>query len=595
MSEENITTQGSSAMIPASDSQASNETQRAQDSFFNVDASDKAQTADSGKSKGKGRNGKQESDGEGPFKRMTKSGFGRAVPIVLAAVLVAVAFAGAYSMRGGKARDADKSQVAMPDTPEKELNPPVDDAERQRRAEFANSEADAASKSGESYHAPFELNDKKERDTQPDTRNRTSLAGMRDFLAGNQGRPESFDRPSRPREDDQPAQQVVAQHNDSTAIDPNNVLPGLKTGAISPNEAPPIPSAPAQQQQQRQGQGQGKGQAANSAPSIQEQIQAARQAEAADYSAKIDAARAERDAYISAVQQTAQEQLSILLGSRQTGSVFNTMGLATGVQWIAPQPSAEQPETFLSPDANLGDTRYGRDMSRVLVGAGEMLYATLDAEVDTDDGDMVLATVRGGKFDGRRVMGAVENQEDNIRLRFSLMGGGGKGRPAFPIDAIALRTEDAKQGMADVKDRHLLTRLGAVAVSALLQGYGDAWSQTTGTTTVTSGGAVITTQEQEPTHRRVRANIAGRFGSTLANEFQREISRPTTYRVRAGKGFVLLFLSDLTANTVAGGSTLETDGLRQRYADVLDEEVRKTPSQAADRARTARNANKRVN
>ena len=277
----------------------------------------------------------------------------------------------------------------------------------------------------------------------------------------------------------------------------------------------------------------------------------------------------------------------MILWSSQTGSVFNTMGLATGVQWADPQPTAAQANA-LPLNANLSDSVMGVDMSRVLVGAGEMLYATLDAEVDTDDGDMVLATVRGGKFDGRRVMGAVENQEDNIRLRFTLMGGGGKGRPAFPINAIALRTEDAKQGMADVKDRHLLTRLGAVAVSALLQGYGDAWSQTTGTTTVTSGGAVITTQEQEPTHRRIRANIAGRFGTTLANEFQREISRPTTYRVRAGKGFVLLFLSDLTASTVANGSTLLANNL-------LDEDGKNPPSPARRQARTAtsRNASKK--
>lgn len=46
----------------------------------------------------------------------------------------------------------------------------------------------------------------------------------------------------------------------------------------------------------------------------------------------------------------------------------------------------------------------------LLIKTGTIMYATLDAEVNTDDGGDVLATIRGGKWNGSKLIGKIEQR-----------------------------------------------------------------------------------------------------------------------------------------------------------------------------------------
>ncbi|AYK20540.1 type IV secretion protein DotG (plasmid) [Aeromonas veronii] len=193
-------------------------------------------------------------------------------------------------------------------------------------------------------------------------------------------------------------------------------------------------------------------------------------------------------------------------------------------------------------DAHSPDT-LGDPSAKLLIKTGNMMYATLDSEVNTDDGGDVLATIRGGKWDGAKIIGRVEQGPNNIRLKFSTMAPQ-DGRPTMRINAVALREEDAKQGVADDIDHHTFERYTSLAVASLLSGYGRAYSTPVGTTVISPGGTVSTTTT-EPTNKQVIGMAVGEMGQAMAQEIRRGFNRPTTYSTPAQKGFGLFFMQDV--------------------------------------------------
>ena len=309
----------------------------------------------------------------------------------------------------------------------------------------------------------------------------------------------------------------------------------MPTGQATANQAGAAP-----QGTQYQGQGQ------NAQQNAQAEQQARQRLEQ-----ELKQAQAERDKYVAAMKEQVLKQAQSLFGEAGQGGL-NAQGSYSTVSYYpvnrnngggqggAGAGTATGPlpgMTRTAPDT-LGDPS-----AKLLIKTGNMMYATLDSEVNTDDGGDVLATIRGGKWDGAKIIGRVEQGPNNIRLKFSTMAPQ-DGRPTMRINAVALREEDAKQGVADDIDHHTFERYTSLAVASLLSGYGRAYSTPIGTTVISPGGTVSTTTT-EPTNKQVIGMAVGEMGQAMAQEIRRGFNRPTTYSTPAQKGFGLFFMQDV--------------------------------------------------
>jgi intracellular multiplication protein IcmE len=215
----------------------------------------------------------------------------------------------------------------------------------------------------------------------------------------------------------------------------------------------------------------------------------------------------------------------------------------TTVAYYTPKPGGNGNATGQTGNGN--NQKQGK--TSLVFKAGNVIYATLDAEVNTDDGGAVFATVRGGKWNGSKLIGKIEQGNDNIRLVFTTLTTQDDQRPSIPINAIAIRESDAKQGVAEYKDRHLIERYSSLVVASILSGIGKAASVSTGTTTTLPNGTTTTTQDAM-TDRRMAQIAIGEIGTNAGAEIRQGFSRPTTYITPANQGIGVIFLADVADN-----------------------------------------------
>lgn len=186
--------------------------------------------------------------------------------------------------------------------------------------------------------------------------------------------------------------------------------------------------------------------------------------------------------------------------------------------------------------ANVNDNR------KLLIKTADRTYAELDSELNTDDGSDVFATIRGGKWNGASIIGKIVHQPNNVSLRFTTLAPADN-RPTMKIEAVALRIEDGKLGMAETIDHHTLSRYSALGFASLLGGAGRAYSQPVGTSVVTNGQVITTTAP--PTDRQIIGAAIGELGTNAASEIRRGFDQKTTYKAPAQKGFILYFVQDV--------------------------------------------------
>jgi len=180
-----------------------------------------------------------------------------------------------------------------------------------------------------------------------------------------------------------------------------------------------------------------------------------------------------------------------------------------------------------------------------IIRTGNVLYAETLSEINTDNGSDAMAVIRGGAWDGSKLIGRVENRPNNIGVKFTTLAPQ-DGRLAMNINAVALRTEDASQGVAEKVDHHTLERYIALGASSLLSGFGKAYLQTPGTAIIAPSGTTVTTTE-EPSSKQVIATMVGELGTNASQEIQRGFNRPSTYITPAGQGIAVFFLDNVYA------------------------------------------------
>ena len=431
------------------------------------------------------------------FNSVFGHGIGKA-GLIIAGLFVLIA--GAFAMRGlnsSKEPEFKSAQVDVPVAPRPEVSvEPLDPKEAERRAQLSAIEADAAKQRGQTYQPGFDP--------------------------------------------------VIARDTGANGAQAALNIPG------QPGATPPVPPAAAPMQVALP--------AANTAETAQ-QNQALQQEEQRRL-AELEKQRSERDKYIAAVRGGVTEQAGEMLQGKGKEAGFGGRGIYSTVSYMPPvrQPQAQSPGGAVpaagaaqnaapaaaapagTPAAAGVDGGKGLK-KKTLFKAGSTAFATLDAEVNTDDGGDVFATMHGGKFDGARLIGKIEQAPRNIRLRFNVLAPQDD-RPTLEINAVAIREEDAKQGVAETIDNHTLSRYTALLAGSLLAGVGRAAAEPQGDTFVLPNGQVVVSQP-ELTNKRITMFALGEVGTNAGAEVRKNFSQPPTYITPANKGIGVIFLTDV--------------------------------------------------
>ncbi|AWV19862.1 hypothetical protein A3862_29960 (plasmid) [Methylobacterium sp. XJLW] len=197
--------------------------------------------------------------------------------------------------------------------------------------------------------------------------------------------------------------------------------------------------------------------------------------------------------------------------------------------------------------------------------AGDVAYAVLDRGFNSDDpAAPIFATIvdldeRGqpGPLNGIRLMGQIVYSQTQGAIRFTTMilQDGRQG----PMQAIAITVDQARTGVAEDVDNHVLERYGGLVVAGLLQGIGQVGQQLTQLNTNTTYGDGFAVQSG----RKIDWLTAGLgaampVGQAMTAAAARSFSRPPTLSSPVNFPIGIVFLQPvvvpLDAARVAAGA-----------------------------------------
>ncbi len=184
---------------------------------------------------------------------------------------------------------------------------------------------------------------------------------------------------------------------------------------------------------------------------------------------------------------------------------------------------------------------------KLLFKAGDILYATLITGVNTDDSNNVLAVIYGGAYDQATIIGQVNIAPNNINIQFNQLSPKDRNKKTIAIKAIAIREQDARQGVAENIDNHTFERYSYLFAASMLKAIGTA-AQGAAQTTIGLGGTILQTQEKVTEPREIAKQGLGEVGTTMGTEARRKFNRVPTYTIPANQGIGIIFTQDVEEN-----------------------------------------------
>jgi intracellular multiplication protein IcmE len=433
------------------------------------------------------RKGKSMDELKSNFNTVFGHGAGK-LGLIAAGVMIIVVIA--FAVRGLSPKDPlpeKTTQVDVPGAPTTEVSvDAISPKEAERRASQSSMEAQAAAAAGKSYQPAFDPN--------------IASAGTQQSGATGTAQPS----------------QLPGQTQASAPIVPSP--DGAQTVQVT------VPA----------------GQAVQAGPAVDPAEEQRRQAAITERTGK-------RDAYVGEVRKGVLKSVDELLGEGK-GSIRNTgtyssvsyMPQAKAANTISSAPAASTATATAAP----GAVSAANSGAKIVFKAGKTIYAETDSETNTDDGAEVFATVRGGAYDGAKLIGKVEIRPRNIGLRFTVLAPQDD-RPTMTINAVAIREEDARQGVADSIDNHTLSRYGALFTASILGGLGKAAAQPQGSVIILPNGQSVS-QQDEVSGRRIAMYALGEVGANASGEMRKVVDQPATYTINARRGLGIIFLTDVT-------------------------------------------------
>lgn len=179
---------------------------------------------------------------------------------------------------------------------------------------------------------------------------------------------------------------------------------------------------------------------------------------------------------------------------------------------------------------------------KLIVAAGNIAYAQLLTELNSDIQSPAMAMILSGPFEGGKALGQFTKQDEYLTLTFSRIV---KDGVTYGINGIALDENTTLPAEQSDVNHHYFQRIVLPAAAAFLTAYTSARAQTGTQTTTTSGGGVASDTPPPTTKQAVNQGISSASG-TVASMLTQQAGRPITVYVHKGTTMGILFLETVT-------------------------------------------------
>ena len=179
----------------------------------------------------------------------------------------------------------------------------------------------------------------------------------------------------------------------------------------------------------------------------------------------------------------------------------------------------------------------------IIVPAGEVAYAQIITEANSDIPGPVLGQIVSGPLSGSRILGQFTVENDLMSLRFDTVIVDGI---SYDIDTIALDPATTLPGMATEVNHRYFRRIILPTAAAFIEGAAEAIAETGRTDVVLTGNFAIQETEETDLKEQLASGIeeAGSQLSEIIEEMNENVE--TLVIIHAGTPMGLLFLAPMT-------------------------------------------------
>ncbi|HBH26503.1 MAG TPA: hypothetical protein DDX54_03780 [Rhodospirillaceae bacterium] len=256
----------------------------------------------------------------------------------------------------------------------------------------------------------------------------------------------------------------------------------------------------------------------------------------------VAAAQPEASLAIGAMSGAMSDQMTSILGSRTVPEVRVLQ--INSKSWLESRREAQAAAEAQAAEAAAQAAQAGAQVAapqKILVPAGEIEYAQMLTEANSDIPGPVLAQVASGPLKGARLIGQFQVKSDKflaITFQTAVIDG-----VATQIDAVALDPDTTLPGMVTDIDHRYLRRIILPSAAAFVEGFAQAVADSGRTTVTVDGSTVIEESNSTTNTQEVNAGIAeagqevGDILSDIANDTE------VMVKVHAGTPMGVLFLA----------------------------------------------------
>lgn len=254
--------------------------------------------------------------------------------------------------------------------------------------------------------------------------------------------------------------------------------------------------------------------------------------------------------------QAVQELASNMLASmEQLSSINYTRPLnsndITSADYYA-ELFAEDEEGVIDPGAQLPQE------VNVIIPEGEIEYAQMLIQANSDIPGPVLAQIVTGPLAGKRVVGSFSREEKYLVMTFETVIIDGQ---SVPINAVAVDPDTNLTGVVTDVDNRYFKRLILPVAANFIEGLAGAIAETRTTTTTTTDVTSVTESNNELDTEEEVATAIEEAGEKISEFVEEEADRTEILvKVAAGTPVGILFLEPVVEAPPASATTASTPG-----------------------------------
>lgn len=247
---------------------------------------------------------------------------------------------------------------------------------------------------------------------------------------------------------------------------------------------------------------------------------------------------------IAALSETMTQQMSSILERRGQPVKLTTKSLTS-------QKFLEKlhEDKVKAEEESLTDEIGSESLGEVLLPAGQIAYAQLLTEANTDAPGPVLALIVSGPLKGNRILGTFEEKEELLTLNFDTVVINDE---SLSVDAVALDPDTTLPAMATEVDHRYFKRIVLPAAAAFVQGMATAIAESGRTSITIQGESVAESEEEASNEQEVASGVeeAGQELQSILSDMAEETK--VMVKIHAGTPIGILFLEPVVKQTGDG-------------------------------------------